>query len=162
MDGLPGYDARPEPAPTDEFSAVVPPANSQLWRELLSSFGNELPDAGSSDDAEAATVLAGNPYDGYAHLVRFSDAPPVFFRSDANVDVLLNEDGADEGLTANLPVADLQPGMVVAFLPGGQRSIRDMLLAIYDERFHLEAKMFAPMWSRAIDNAVSALEWRNG
>lgn len=157
VDELPGYDARPDEPCEHGTNPEVPDADSTLWRDLLASFGNELPDQDSSDDAEPTVTAALSPYDGYARLVRFADAPPVFFRGDAEVDVLLDGDTEDD-LTLSLPVAEVQPGMTVAFLPGGQRGIRDTLLAKYDSRLHLESKMFEPLWRRAITAAVE----RNG
>jgi hypothetical protein len=96
------------------------------------------------------------PYSGFARLVRFTDAPPVFFRDDAEVDVLLDDEEAD-GPCIAVPVGQLETGMNVAFLPGGHRSIVGSLFDAYDERLSLEAKMFEfePLWERAINAAIA-------
>lgn len=151
---LSGYAMRPEEAEGDAWAGEVPAAESTLWQELLASFGQELPEPDSSDDDEESVGSSMQPYDGYARLVRFTDAPSVFFRSDAEVDVLLDDAEDDESLTESVPVADLEEGMTIAFLPGGQRSLVDVLLAAYDQRFHVEAKMFAPLWRRALTAAL--------
>lgn len=150
---LDGYEIRDSEAPEDEFSHEVPPADSTLWRDLLAQYGQELPDAGDDgvgDDLEAAPAI---PYSGYARLVRFTDAPPVFFRDDAEVDMLLDDEDADS-LTMAVPVGEVETGMSIAFLPGGQRSILDVLLAAYDVRHSLEGKMFEPVWERALKAAI--------
>jgi hypothetical protein len=152
---LPGYTVRPAVEPVDEWSTEIPPADSTLWQELLAKYGQELPEPDSSDDVDETTaeVLA-KPYNGLAQLVSFTDAPPVFFRSDAEVEVLL--DDADNGeLTDAVPVGELQEGMSIAFLPGGQRTLLEQVLAAYDERLFLEAKMFEPLWRQALSVAVA-------
>lgn len=152
---LPGYAIRDEEDPQDEWSKDVPPPESTLWQELLQQYGQELPEPDSSDDADETTNAAPTaPYDGLARLVRFTDAPPVFFRNDAEVDVLLDEE-EDDSLTIAVPVGELEEGMTIAFLPGGQRSLMDVLLAAYDQRLSLEAKMFEPLWDRALKAAVA-------
>jgi hypothetical protein len=155
---LHSYRQRHSEPETDEWSAEVPAAGSELWRELLESFGQELPDGPLTDEEEVSAGMSTTPYTGHARLVRFSDAPPVFMRDDGEVDVLMGsdrerEDDGDETLTVR--IGDLRAGMTVAFLPGGQRSLLDVLLAAYDQRLSLEAKMFAPMWQRALTSAVA-------
>jgi hypothetical protein len=151
---LPGYEVGSDAEP-DEWAREVPPADSTLWQQLLASFGQELPDPDSSDDAETTVISPTSPYDGFARLVRFTDAPPVFFRNDAELDVLLDEVEEDDSLTVSVPVAELEEGMTVAFLPGGQRSLVEVLLAAYDQRLHLEAKMFEPLWRSALAAALA-------
>ena len=114
-----------------------------------------MPDPDSSDDAETTVISPTSPYDGFGRLVRFADAPPVFFRNDAELDVLLDEVEEDDSLTVSVPVAELEEGMTVAFLPGGQRSLVEVLLAAYDQRLHLEAKMFEPLWRSALAAALA-------
>jgi hypothetical protein len=152
---LPGYAVRDASAPEDEFSKDIPPPDSTLWQELLAQYGEELPngaDGGADGDFEGAPMT---PYSGHARLVRFTDAPPVFFRDDAELDVLLDDEDADS-LTIAVPVDELETGMSIAFLPGGQRSILNVLLDTYDERHSLEAKMFEPLWERALSAAIAA------
>jgi hypothetical protein len=152
---LQGFSVRPAAEPTDEWSKEIPPADSTLWQDLLSKYGQELPEPDSSDDVdETTTDVLAKPYNGLARLVSFTDAPSVFFRSDAEVDVLL--DDADNGdLTDAMPVGELQEGMSIAFLPGGQRTLLEQVLAVYDQRLFVEAKMFEPLWRRALGGAVA-------
>lgn len=151
---LPGYAVRDTEEPEDEWSKEVPTPDSMLWKELLEQFGLELPDGDSSDDMEEGDAAPTTPYDGLARLVRFTDAPPVFMRNDAVADVLLDEK-EDDSLTSVVPVGELEEGMTIAFLAGGQRSLVDVLLAAYDQRLSLEAKMFEPLWDRARRAAVA-------
>lgn len=156
---LHSYRQRDSEQQTDEWSRDVPAADSELWRELLASFGQELSDGPATDDEEASVGAPTTPYSGTARLVRFGDAPPVFMRDDGEVDVLLDPDadGEDDGDgTLTVRIGELRAGMTVAFLPGGQRSLVDVLLAAYDQRLSLEAKIFAPMWQRALVAAVAA------
>ena len=70
--------------------------------------------------------------------------------------MLLDDEDADS-LTIAVPVDELlETGMSIAFLPGGQRSILNVLLDTYDERHSLEAKMFEPLWERALSAAIAA------
>lgn len=156
VDDLPSYAVGAEDEPEDEFADQVPSPQSDLWQELIAQYGDELPDGGDLGDVDDAGPAVVTPYDGISRLVRFTDAPPVFFRADAIVDVLLDEpENDDESLTAAVPVEELEAGMTIAFLPGGHRSILDELLAAYDERLSLEAKMFEPMWRRALAGAIA-------
>jgi hypothetical protein len=151
---LPGYEGRPGEESEDERSYDVPAAESTLWEKLVAGYGQELPDADTSDDLDETTAeVLSKPYNGMARLVSFTDAAPVFFRSDAKVDVLQDDD--DEDVAVAVPVGELHEGMTIAFLPGGQRSLLEQVLAVYDERLFLEAKMFAPLWQRALLAAVA-------
>jgi len=149
---LPGYGRRAE-EPVDEWSGEVPPAESRLWEKLVARYGQELPEPDSTDDVEDTTAgVLSVPYNGMARLVRFTDAAPVFYRADVKVDVVRGDD--DDGPGA-VPVGELEEGMRIAFLPGGQRSLVEQVNAVYDERLFLETKMFEPLWERALVLAVA-------
>ena len=151
---LPGYDVRPGDEPEDEWGAEVPAAESPLWEKLVARYGQELPEPDSADDLDETTAeVLSKPYNGMARLVRFTDAAPVFLRSDAKVDV--HQDADDKGGPGAVPVGELQEGMSIAFLPGGQQSLVEQVLAVYDERLFLETKMFEPLWERALIAAVA-------
>jgi hypothetical protein len=150
---LPVYELRDVDEPTDEWAEEIPPADSTLWQDLLMQYGQELPDQDSTDDGNTTVASTPATYSGTARLVRFGDAPPVFFREDIEIDVLLDDEDAD-CLTIALPPGELQAGMEIAFIPGGQRSILNELLEVYDERLSLEARMFEPLWERALGAAI--------
>jgi hypothetical protein len=154
---LDGYAVRDADAPDDEWQDEVPPADSTLWRQLLEQYGQELPEPAESEIGGELDSTPASPYDGYARLVRLTDGPPVFFRNDADVDVLLDDDDDADCLTIAVPAGELETGMSIAFLPGGHRSILDVLLDAYDARHEMEAKMFEPLWERAIEGAVAQL-----
>lgn len=148
---LPGYGRRAD-EPVDDWRDEVPPAESRLWEKLVARYGQELPEPDSTDDVEDTTAGAlAVPYNGMARLVRFTDAAPVFYRADAKADVVRG--GDDDGLGA-VPVGELEEGMRIALLPGGQRSLVEQVSALYDERLFLEGKMFEPLWERALVLAV--------
>jgi hypothetical protein len=149
---LPGYGRRAE-EPSDQWSGEVPPAESRLWEKLVARYGQELPEPDSTDDVEDTTAgVLSVPYNGMARLVHFTDAAPVFYRADVKVDVV--RDGDDDGPGA-VPIGELEEGMRIAFLPGGQRSLVEQVSAVYDERLFLETKMFEPLWERALALAVA-------
>ncbi len=151
---LPGYEIGSSDEPVDEWSATVPAAESTLWEKLVAKYGQELPEPDSTDDIEDTTAGAATaPYNGMARLVRFTDAAPMFYRADAKVDVVRGED--EEAAPGAVPVGDLQEGMNIALLPGGQRSLVEQVCTFYDERLFLETKMFAPLWERALGAAVA-------
>jgi hypothetical protein len=150
---LPGYGRRTE-EPADEWRDEVPPAESRLWEKLVARYGQELPEPDSTDDVEDTTAgVVSAPYNGMARLVRFTDAAPVFYRADAKVDVVRCED--DDDGPGGVRVGELEEGLRIAFLPGGQRSLFEQVCAVYDERLFLETKMFEPLWERALARAVA-------
>lgn len=122
-----------------------------MWAKLVTLYGQELRDEADTGAEEEPGVVDLRPYGGTARLLRFSDAPPVLFRDDAPVDVLANE---DEEATLQLMPADVRAGMVVAFLPGGGRSVLDELLSLYDIQLDVEQRMFLPLWKQAIRTAT--------
>ncbi len=122
-----------------------------MWAKLVTLYGQELRDEADTGADEEPGVVDLRPYSGTACLLRFSDAPPAFFRDDAPVDVLADE---DEAVTLQLLPKDLRPGMVVAFLPGGGRSVLDELLSMYDVQLDVEQRMFLPLWRQAIRTAT--------
>jgi hypothetical protein len=151
---LPAYTVLLAAEPADASGNEIPPADSTLWQTLLAKYGQELPEPDSTDDVdETVGETPSKPYNGLARLVSFADASPVFFRSDAEVDVLLDDDD-DGNLADAVPVAELQEGMSIAFLPGGQRTLLEQVLAAYDRRLFVEAKMFEPIWNRVLIAAL--------
>jgi hypothetical protein len=151
---LPGYESGSSDEPADGWSATVPAAESSLWEKLVAKYGQELPEPDSIDDADDTTAGAASaPYNGLARLVRFTDPAPMFYRADAKVDVVRDED--EEAQSGAVPVDHLQEGMNIALLPGGQRSLVEQVCSFYDERLFLETKMFAPLWERALAAAIA-------
>lgn len=139
----------PHETGTDEEPELSP--EDPMWAKLVTLYGQELRDEADTGAEEEPGVVDLRPYGGTARLLRFSDAPPVLFRDDAPVDVLANE---DEEATLQLMPADVRAGMVVAFLPGGGRSVLDELLSLYDIQLDVEQRMFLPLWKQAIRTAT--------
>jgi hypothetical protein len=136
-----------------EQVGALPPADP-LWSKLVTLYGQELRDEADTGAEEEPGVVDLRPYGGTARLLRFSNAPPVFFRDDAPVDVLADE---DEEATLQLLPEDLRAGMVVAFLPGGGRSVLDELFSLYDVQLDVEQRMFLPLWRQAIRMATEKM-----
>ena len=130
----------------------LPAPDDPLWKRLVAEYGQELQDHADAGADLDTPVLDARPYPGYARLVRFVDASPVFLRDDAPVDVLDAEGG--EEATRQLPPRELRSGMVLGFLPGGGRSVLDELLALYDSQQDVSHRMFWPLWQQAIRAAI--------
>ena len=139
---------------TPENRAVqIPDTNKEeLWRQLVDLWGTELPEPGAAGDGVGG--LAGG-YAGLARLVRFLNAPPVLMRDDRVVDVIADADGdgLDE-VVSKFPGA-LIVGEHIAFLPGTEHnSLREGLMAAWDESLATERQLFEPLWRAAIIGAV--------
>jgi len=148
VEQLPPLATREEPKVAE---GEAPAPEDPMWARLVAMYGQELQGEADAGAEEEPGVIDLRPYGGMARLVRFSDAPPVYFRDDAPIDVLSEE---DEETTVQLLPHDLRPGMVVAFLPGGGRSVLDELLSLYDGQVGVEQRMFLPLWKEAIRAAI--------
>lgn len=129
--------------------------NSELWRELVDLWGSDI-DADREPGSGETGAGEESAYSGVARVVRFVNAPPVALRDDRPVDVIADADGDGlDDIVSKLPGA-LAPGEHIAFLPGVEHhSLRDALMAAWDETLATERQMFEPLWRAAITQAVS-------
>ena len=155
---LDGFVAPARDNDDDRPTFIAPPAGDPQWKRLIGLYGTELRDEAELVAGTSETTLADDrAYDGHAHLARFTDADQVvFLRADRPVDVLSNDDD-DKREVFQLVPADLQPGMTIAFLPGGGRSVLDELMAMFDETLDVEKRMYMPLWQRSIRQAIDAV-----
>lgn len=139
-----GEPAEDEPGWDD---ADLPAADSpQAWRELVELWGTDIEPGLPVDEHTADT------YNGVARIVQFVGAPPVALRDDRAVDVL---DG--DSIITKAP-GDLLAGEHIAFVPGVEHnSLRDMLMAAWDDTRQTERTMCEPLWRNAIDQAAQRL-----
>jgi hypothetical protein len=96
-----------------------------------------------------------NSWDGQVHVVRFQNAPPVAFRADKVVDVIADSSGPLKDIASKSP-DKLTSGDVIAFLPGVEHhSLRDALMAAWDNTLAAERAFLEPLWRAAIEDAVA-------
>jgi hypothetical protein len=130
--------------------------NSELWRELVDLWGSDVDGGRDPDGGETGGGEESGAYSGLARLASFVNAPPVALRDDRPVDVIADADGDGlDDIVSKLPGA-LAPGEHIAFLPGvEQHSLRDALMAAWDDTLATERQMFEPLWRAAITQAVA-------
>src|SRR5207302_49293 len=89
----PGYGTRVGAPPNSEIDLTDPGGGWSCWEELVGLYGRDLPLARLGVDLDGEMDVA---YSGEAHLVRFTDAQPVFFRDDVAVTVYIPDASEDE------------------------------------------------------------------
>jgi hypothetical protein len=137
----------------DNGGAEIPEErDEQLWRQLVDLWGDDIeqPDRSAPPLGFGAAPYV---YSGLARVVRFANAPPVAFCDDRLVDVIADASGSSE--IASKPPSLLVAGDHIAFLPGVEHhSLRDALMAAWDETLQTARQMCEPLWRAAITEAV--------
>jgi hypothetical protein len=146
-----------EPDDIPESSAVTPlpdPEDRSLWQDLVDLWGADIdPGVGRAPVGDECSTAG---YDGMARIVHFENAPPVALRDDRPVDVIADADGDGLDDIVSKPPAELRVGEHIAFLAGTEhQSLRDALMAAWDETLAVERQLLEPLWRTAIESAVA-------
>jgi len=141
-------------APDDVPAIATPGPDDEFWERALELRGTELPgELNDRDNEPDEGPEAGGGESTRAVLVAFVDAPPKYFREDAEVTVITRgEDGHPE--VAGLAADELEAGMRIAVLPGSERgSLLSELMGAWDEQLALVRQRYMPMYRRALSLA---------